>query len=60
MKVSWRLGAEQQPSEDIEVVGKYPHGNEFVKFENPYWVDRFDSLVDEPIWWMYLPLPPDE
>lgn len=60
MKVSWRLGEEQQPTSQVEVVGIYSNEPEFVYFDGECWYDRNHSEVFAPIWWMYLPLRPDE
>ena len=61
MRISWRLATEQQPASEIEVIGRYFHGNQLIKFDGEYWFDSISEIViDPPTWWMYIPLTPDE
>jgi hypothetical protein len=61
MRISWRLATEQQPLSEVEVIGRYSWGNELVYFDGEYWINSLSNIVvDAPLWWMYIPLTPDE
>lgn len=62
MKVSWRVAAEQKPSDDREVLASYANGIKIlVYYDGEYWCDTTtDNVLGEPVYWMHIPLLPYE
>lgn len=58
MKVSWRLTAEQKPSDDRPVLTS---DNIVAYYDDETWYDyNTDIVLKEPLYWMHIPLLPNE
>lgn len=58
MKVSWRLTAEQRPSDDRPVLTS---DNLVAYFDDDIWYDyQTDIVIKTPLYWMHIPLLPNE
>ena len=58
MKVSWRLTKEQQPSDDRPVLTS---DKRVAYFDDGYWYDYTnDIVIKAPLYWMHIPLLPNE
>jgi len=56
MKVSWRLTAEQRPSDDRPVLTS---DNLVAYYDDEIWFDyQTDIVIKAPIYWMHIPLLP--
>lgn len=62
MKVSWRLAAEQKPSDDREVLGSFTNGSRLIcYYDGEVWVDSAtENIISSPVFWMHIPLLPFE
>jgi hypothetical protein len=58
MKVSWRLTAEQNPSDDRAVLTS---DNIVAYYDDGTWFDfNQDIVIKAPLYWMHIPLFPNE
>lgn len=58
MKVSWRLTNEQRPSDDRPVLTS---DNLVAYYDDEIWYDyQTDIVIKEPLYWMHIPLLPNE
>jgi hypothetical protein len=58
MKVSWRLTAEQKPS-DVRAV--LTSDNIVAYYDDGMWFDfNQDIVIKAPLYWMHIPLLPNE
>jgi hypothetical protein len=58
MKVSWRLTAEQRPSDDRAVLTS---DNIVAYYDDETWFDfNQDIVIKAPLYWMHIPLLPNE
>lgn len=63
MKVSWRLTAEQTPSDESNVLVSYKNGEKAICYydSDGDWVEAHSEIIKaEPLYWMCIPLLPYE